>query len=110
MLPNKAKTLKKWEQTVILKTAVRTTVDFEPVVVITPTNIKAVVQVATAEQLKAFDIDWSLRYIWCHSSSDIDAGQYIEYKGINYKVISPSNWQDYGFSDVICEEVKGDIV
>jgi len=109
MLPNKAKTLKKWEQTVILKTAVRTTLDGEPTVDITLVNIKSVVQVATAEQLKAFDIDWSLRYIWCHSSSDIKAGQYIEQHGINYKVISPSDWQDYGYSDVICEQVKGDI-
>lgn len=109
MLPNKSKTLRKWEQDVILKTVTRTTVDFEDVVVITPQPIKAVVQVASAEQLKAFDIDWSLRYLQIHSSSLIDVGQFIEYQGLNYKVISPSNYQDYGFSEVIAEEVKGDI-
>lgn len=110
MLPDMSDTLTEWEQAVILKTAVRTTVDFEPSVVITPENIRAVVQPATPEQLSALDIDISLKYRLFHSKVLISMGQYVEFQGVNYKVVTPSDWTDYGFSEVIGEQVKGNIV
>ena len=110
MLPDMSDTLTEWEQPVILKTVVRTTVDFEDVVVVTPEDIRAVVQVATPEQLSVLQIDISLKYRLCHSKVPISMGQYIEFQGINYKIITPSDWTDYGFSEVIGEQVKGEIV
>ena len=109
MLPDVSDVLSEWSQTVTLKTVTKTTVDFQPVIDVTTEAIKAVVQVARPETLNVGDIDWSLRYLRVHSTSQIDVGQYIEYQGINYKVITPSNWQDYGYSEVIAEEVKGEL-
>lgn len=110
MLPDMSDVLTEWAQPVILKTAVRTTVDFEESVVITPQNITAVVQPADKEKLNADTIDWSLRYYTFHSTTAIDVGQYIEYRGVNYKIVPAGHYNDYGFSEVVGEEVKGDIV
>lgn len=109
MLPDVSDVLGEWSRTVTLKTVTRTTVDFQPVIDVTTQPVQAVIQVAKPESLNVGDIDWSLRYLRVHSVSLIDVGQYIEYQGVNYKVITPSNWQDYGYSEVIAEEVKGSL-
>jgi NAD(P)H-nitrite reductase large subunit len=93
-----------------LKTTERTTVDFVSSVVVTSENIRAVVQVAKPELLNVNEIDWSLRYVQIHSKDLINLGQYVEYQGSDYKIITPSNYQDYGFSEVIGEQVRGDVV
>jgi hypothetical protein len=98
--------LTEWEQSLTLKTVTTTTVDFEPQQTVTPEPIRGVVQVAKPQELNADQVDWSLRYIKVHSKSLINVGQYVEYKGTNYRVITPSNWQDYGYSEVVAEEVK----
>lgn len=93
-------------QTVKLKTVSFTTVDFEPVRDVTVNNIAACIQVADMEILNTAAIDWSREYIMAHSHMPMDFGQYIEYKGRDYKIIRSNNYYDYGYSEVVAEETK----
>lgn len=105
-IPNMAEVLTEWAVPVTLKTVTETTVDFEPVVTVTVAPIDAVVQPPTSEQLNAAEIDWSRQHLTFHSISQIELGQFIEYGGKDYKIITDSNWQLYGYSEVIGEETK----
>lgn len=106
MIPDMSDVLAEWYVPVILKTVTETTVDLEPVETVTVEPISAVVQPPTPEQLNAESLDWSLRPLTFHSVSQIELGQYIEYEGRDYKIITDGNWQLYGFSEVIGEETK----
>lgn len=108
-LPDVSAALSMWSQSVSLKTAVTTTVDFEIETVITSKTIKAVVQVADKTKLNPDMVDWSLRYVLAHSTSSMSIGQYIEYGGINYKVVDLGNYDDYGYYRAVGEQVKGNI-
>lgn len=108
-LPNMSSTLLGWTQSVSLKTATTTTVDFVPTTSIASQTIQAVIQPAQKEVLAPAEIDWSLNYITVHSVSQIDIGQYIEYNGVNYKVVQILQYGDYGYYEVVGEEVKGNI-
>jgi len=72
-------------------------------------TIKAVVQPASQERLKALSVDYSLKYKQVHSKTSLNVGEYIVYEGTSYKIITPGDYQLYGFSDVVAEEVKGAI-
>lgn len=110
MLPDMSDVLTEWEQSVILKTVTRTTVDFVDQIVITPKPLRAVVQVADKERLNPDEIDWSLRYILIHSKQPMQLGQYVEYQGTDYKLTQgDANYQDYGYTELVGEEVKGAI-
>lgn len=93
-------------QPVKLKDATFTTVDFEPVQLVTSNDIAACVQVAEMESLNPDQIDWSRRYLMVHSKTPLDFGQYIEYKGADYKIVRANNYNDYGYSEVVAEETK----
>jgi len=95
-----------WELPVILKTRTETTVDFEPVVVVSSQDILAVVQSANKENLTLDSLDWSKEYLLIHSRVKIETGQFIEKGGKDYKVVSPADYMDYGFCAVIAEETK----
>ena len=95
-----------WEQPVKLKTKTETTVDFEPVVIVTAQDIIAVVQSANKENLTLDSLDWSKEYLLIHARLKIEAGQFIEKDGRDYKVVSPADFMDYGFSHAIAEETK----
>lgn len=95
-----------WELPVKRKTRTETTVDFEPVVVVTSEDILAVVQSANKENLTLDSLDWSKEYLLIHSRVKIETGQYIEKGGRDYKVVSPADYMDYGFCAVIAEETK----
>jgi len=109
MLPDMSDALTEWEQPVRIKTATTTTIDFKQTTAISESDTRAVIQVADKEKLNPAIIDWSLRYILIHSKSRIVAGQYIEYQGENYKIVTTSNYTDYGYQEVVGEEVKGAI-
>ena len=109
MIPDMSDVLLEWEQTVILKTVSTTTINFVKSTVIVPSDILAVVQVASAETLRPLEVDSSLRYMTFHSRLALDVGQYVEHNGIDYKLITPSHWADYGYSECVGEEVKGAI-
>lgn len=111
MIPNMSFVLGAFQTDVMLNTYERQSVDFVETMVLTSSvAIKSVVQPAQAEQLKAIGIvDFSLRYIQVHSQTELNVAHYIVYQGVSYKIITPSDYQLYGYSEVVAEEVKGDI-
>lgn len=106
MIPDMADVLLEWQVPVILKTVSHTTVNFEPVDTVTVAAINAVAQPPTPEQLNAADIDWSRKHFTFHSVTPINLGQYVEYLGADYKIITDGAWDLYGYSEVIGEETK----
>lgn len=94
---------------VSLDTYTKTTVDFVETLVKVSEPILAVVQPAQRDTLQAMQVDLTIRHIQVHAAENITVGQYIEYMGDNYKIITPGDFQLYGFSDVIGAEVKGAI-
>jgi len=109
MIPIMTRTLKRFETDVSLDTYTKQSVNFVQTLVKSSQPIKAVVQPAQRDKLEALQIDLTLRYIEVHAEEDISVGQYINFRGRDYKVITPGDYQLYGFSDVICAEVKGSI-
>jgi hypothetical protein len=110
MIPIMTRTLKRYETDVSLDTYELQSVNFvQTQVMASSLPIKAVVQPAQREKLEALGVDLTLRYIEVHAEVDIVVGQYIKFKGRDYKVLTPGDYQLYGFSDVICAEVKGAI-
>lgn len=107
---NVNRALDRYLQTVHYTTISRTTVDFEETLTPTVTIIKAVVQPANPEKLNVDQIDWSLKYRLIHSNQPLVMGDYVRHDGIEYKLIAPSDWSDYGYYRAIGEEVKGDLV
>lgn len=105
-LPDVSDALTEWEQAVLIKTVTVTTVDFEEVETITGRNQDCVIQVAEKEKLNSETIDWTLEYLMVHSKSDIEQGEYIEYKSRDYKVIERGPWDDYGYNEFVAEETK----
>ena len=72
--------------------------------------INAVIQPATHARLMALTVDFSLKYIQIHSPIEpIAIGQYIEFDGVNYKIIDLGDYQLYGFYEAIGEQTKGNI-
>lgn len=95
-----------WEQPVKLKTKKEITVDFVPVTTVVSQDIIAVVQSANKENLTLDSLDWSKEYLLIHARLKIEAGQFIEKDGRDYKVVSPADFMDYGFCHAIAEETK----
>lgn len=106
MLPDMSDVLIEWEQSVTLKTVTTTTVDFQEQRVVTPSPLLAVVQPADPERITVDQVDWSMRHYTVHSRSPIDVSQYIEYHGVDYKVIQLLAYGDYGYWEVVIEEMK----
>jgi hypothetical protein len=98
--------LRRWERLVPIKTVTKTTMNFVETEVVTIRNQLCVVQVADKEKLNPATIDWSLEYIMVHSSVPVLIGEYVEFSGMDYKVINRGAWRGYGFDDVIAEETK----
>jgi hypothetical protein len=110
MIPYMGDVLAEFETDVSLDTYTRQSVNFVQTLVKTSSvPIKAVVQPGNRDKLAAIAVDLTLRYIEVHAKADIRVGQYIRFNGDDYKVITPGDYQLYGFSDVICAEVKGAI-
>lgn len=110
MLPDMSDTLDEWKQPVVVKTVTQETIDFEPVDQVAVRTIQAVVQLAQKEKLNADQIDWSLRYLLVHTTGPLTVGEFVEYKGADYKIIEPGDWQDYGYTEAIAEETKRDLL
>lgn len=110
MLPNVSCAVLRYSQPVILKTVTRTSVDFQKTTSVETESITATVQPLSREKLKTLDIDRSLDYKWFHSTNAFDIGQYIEYKGKNYRLIERAEWQDYGYFEAVGEEHKKELI
>jgi hypothetical protein len=106
MLPDLSGALAEWAQPIIVKTVTKATVDFEPIDQVAVRTVQAVVQPAQKRKLNPDIIDWSLKYLQVHSVSQIAVGEFIEYKGEDYKIVDDGDYDDYGFYEVIAEQTK----
>lgn len=110
MIPDMSEALEEWEIDIVHKRYTITSVNFvDTTTEILNETIKAVLQPASPDELTALGVDLSLRHLKIHSTTELLFGDYIEYGGVSYKIINPSDYQLYGFSEVIGEEVKGAI-
>lgn len=107
MLPDVSDVLTEWEQSVILKTVTKTTVDFVETTVVTATPVLMVVQVAEKEKLNLDSLNWSKEYKWFHAKFKLELNQFVEHHGIDYKLVSQGdNYKDYGYTAFAGEETK----
>lgn len=107
MLPDMSDVLTEWLQPVKLKTVTETTVDFEPVTVVSVVDTQAVVQPADPERLQVDQIDFSLEYIQIHSTTPMRIGQYIEWDGRDFKLVPfRKGYGQYGYVEVVGEETQ----
>ena len=95
-----------WEQPMIIKSVTESTVDFQPVTVVTVRSQLCVVQVANKEKLNPGTIDWALEYIMVHSRQGIEIDELIEHDGRDYKVTDRGPWRGYGYTEVVAAETK----
>ena len=105
-LPDMSDILDEWAQPIILKTVTITSVDFEETETVDKQGIGAVVQPAEKDKINVENLDWSLAYYTIHSKSTIVEGQYFEYMGKDYKIISVLPYGDYGYYEAVGEETK----
>ena len=106
MLPDMSDVLEEWSVPVDLITRTFTSVDFVETDVDVITPILAVVQPSSAEDLQVLEVDYSLKHRTLHSVSPIANGQFFTYQGIEYKVISPTGWGDYGYAEAVGEQQR----
>ena len=107
MLPDVSDALEEWVSAYTVKTLTRTTVDFEPADVVTPRIVRAMIQPADPQRLQILaGLDWSLKYIAVHSLDAVAVGERIEYRGEDYKLVSSTDWSDYGYYSAIGEQTK----
>ena len=106
MLPDMSDTLREWEISVKLKTVTETTVNFVKTRVVTVVSLLAVVQPAEKEKINPDTLDWSKAYKQIHSRAVLNVGQFVEYKGKDYKLVQEGDYQDYGFFEMFAEETK----
>ena len=99
-----------WEQPTVIKSVTESTVDFQPVTVVTVRSQLCVVQVANKEKINPGTIDWSLEYIMVHSRQGIEMDELIENDGRDYKVTDRGPWRGYGYTEVVAAETKRPLV
>lgn len=105
-LPNVSAALGPWSDTYAVKTVTRTTVDFVEQQSVATRTITAVIQPADPNRLRAESIDWSLRYIRIHSRDPVAVGEYVTFEDVDYKLISVTDWQRYGYVAAVGEETR----
>ena len=112
-LPDMSDVLDDWLQPIVLKTVTKDTgafdindIDNPDGETVTTQTIQAVVQPAEKDKLNADNIDWSLEYQTIHSKTQFVEGQFFEYGGRDYKIISSLPYGDYGYYEGVGEETK----
>lgn len=110
MILDMSDVLTEWERPTTIKTVTKTTVDFQPIEVVTGRVQNCVVQVAQKEKLNPDTIDWSLEYILVHSKERILIDELIEHAGKDFIVIENGPWRGYGFYEVVAVETKRPLV
>ena len=107
MIPDMTNVLTAFEQDVTITTTTQTIVDFKPVLTDSDVETRAVVQVASADVLKALNIDSSQSLYQIHSKYEMKNNDILKgYKDIELRIIKTSNYSEYGYYEVIGEEIK----
>lgn len=98
--------LDEWLQPVTIKTVTTETVNFVKSETVTGRTQQCVIQQLKQNDLIKRQLDVKLRHIRAHSCHAIDAGELIEFKGKDYRVLHPSEWTGYGYTEVDAVETK----
>ena len=107
MLPDVSDALLDWISPHTVKAVTKQTVDFVESNVVTPRTVSAMVQPADPQRLQTLaGLDWSSKYVLIHSLDAIQVGEYIEYQGEDYKLVSATDWRDYGYTKAVGEQTK----
>lgn len=106
MIPDVSEALEEWVLPYTIKMLTRTTVDFEPVDVVTGRTVQCIVQVADKNKLNTDQIDWSKRYLRIHTAAQLTNGEFIEFGGEDYKIIDNGDWLLYGYTEAVAEQTK----
>lgn len=110
MILDVSEALTEWERPTVIKTVTRTTVDFEPVDVVTSRTQNCAVQVAEKAKLNPDMIDWSKEYLMVHSKQEIVIDELIEHNGGDYIVTAKGPWRGYGYHEAVAVETKKPLV
>jgi hypothetical protein len=105
-LPNMTRAVKRWSKRLEIVNQVISTVDFEPFETVTARTVVATVQPAQKNRINPDIINWSLKYVQVHSVEEIKLGEFFKHQGVIFKVVEDGDFQRYGYTDAICEEVK----
>lgn len=84
--------------------------DFNEVESVSTRTVEALIQPQDPKNLQSDDLDWALEYIMVHSLSQISVGEFVEHKGKDFKIITRSPWESYGFTEVIGEETNRSLI
>ncbi len=106
MIKNMSHVLRRWQQSIILKTLVAAVERYKPVKAITATTIKAVVQPPKPQVIAALGLDMAARYYTIHSPTALEVGQFFQYNGADYRIVELLGWGDYGFYEAIGQDTK----
>ena len=109
-LPDVSEALAEWVSSYTVKTVTQQTTDFIDTSPVVGRTVEAMVQVAEKEKLNPDQIDWSLRYLLIHSPEQLNAGEFIEYRGEDYKIIDDGDWLAYGYTEAVAEQTKRPVI
>jgi len=107
MLPNLANTVLRFAQSITIRVATQTVINYAPSVTYADSTIKATVTTPTSEDLTSLEIDTSLKYKTIHTTyTTLKIGDLFVHQNITYKIIVFTNNQDYGYTEALGEEVQ----
>jgi len=106
MLPKLNSVIDKFSQVVTLNRTTEQIINHFPTEVEEALEIKAVIQPADKEKLTLDNINYSLKYIQINALDEIKINDKIKYKNTYYRVISLSDFSDYGYYEGVGEEIK----
>lgn len=103
MLPDVADALVGWKLPIMLKTVIKTTVDFEPVETVTVEQIHAVIQPTQKTRLNADTLDWSQAHITLHTTDLLQIGQVVEFQNADYEIVEVADFTMYGYCESVAQ-------
>jgi hypothetical protein len=73
-------------------------------------TVVATVQPAQKNRINPDIINWSLKYVMVHSVEEILLGEFFKHENIIYKIVEDGDFQRYGYTDALGEQVKDDAI
>ena len=114
-LPQMGKVLKRKEQPITIITTTQTIVGVKPTITEVETPLRAVVQVASSEILKALNIQYSQSFYQVHIRQELltkaeigikTIDKITDYKNRSFTIYDIKDYSEYGYIEFICEEIK----
>ena len=105
-LPDMSCAVEAWSSKYQIRKTTKVTIDFEDQNITDEREIKALIQPAQKRKLNPDLVDWSLRYQTIHSLSPIVIGEELTYKSIDYKVVDDGDYDSFGYTEGVLEEIR----